>query len=239
MARRRKHPSHLAACHGEAANFLAIVSNIGRQDSRWIHKMRPSQRKSVHSVNVFDSPRECGLPSVTHMRRRSYFPGSSQRTAACILLVAALCFLLSNPAYALPHHDNHAIHKEIESLEMQWRQAIIANDVKEMDHLLADDYIGISANGTVETKTQALDQRRAGTVKISQLDLTDLKVRVYGDTAVVTSRADLEGTNGQSNISGNYRYTRVYNRRLGQWKIVSFEASRMHDVDARAGKIKQ
>ncbi len=123
--------------------------------------------------------------------------------------------------------------KQIEALEEQWRQAIVTNNVTEMDHLLADDYIGISANGTVETKAQALAQRKAGTVQIKSLDLNDLKVRVYGDTAVVTSQAALEGTNGQSDISGNYRYTRVYNKRLGQWKIVSFEASRMHDADAR------
>jgi ketosteroid isomerase-like protein len=153
-----------------------------------------------------------------------------------VLFLAMLGFYLAPPAYGLPRRENHAIHKEIEALEMEWRLAIISNNVGQMDHLLADDYIGISANGTVETKAQALAQRRAGTVKISQLDLTDLKVRVYGDTAVVTSQANLEGTNGQSNISGNYRYTRVYNRRFGQWKIVSFEASRMHDVDARSKK---
>jgi ketosteroid isomerase-like protein len=170
------------------------------------------------------------------MRRRSHLPGSFHRTAACILLCATLGIVFSHQAYALPRHENHAIHKEIEALEMQWRQAIVSNNVGQMDHLLADDYIGISANGTVETKAQALALRKAGTVKISQLDLTDLKVRVYGDTAVVTSQANLEGTNGQSNISGNYRYTRVYNRRLGQWKIVSFEASRMHDFDARSSK---
>jgi ketosteroid isomerase-like protein len=217
-------------------NRLVIVSNKDRQDFRQIHKMRPSQLKSARPFNLFDSLRECGLPSDTHMHRRRHFPGSYYRTAACILFVATLGCVFSQQAYALPRHDNHAIHKVIEALEMEWRQAIIANDVGQMDHLLADDYIGISANGTVETKAQALAQRKAGTVKISQLDLTDLKVRVYGDTAVVTSQANLEGTNGQSNISGNYRYTRVYNRRLGQWKIVSFEASRMHDVDARPGK---
>ena len=61
-----------------------------------------------------------------------------------------------------------------------------------------------------------------------------MKVRVYGNTAVVTSRAQLEGTNGASDISGKYRYTRVYNYRYGQWKIVSFEASRIHDADARS-----
>jgi ketosteroid isomerase-like protein len=155
---------------------------------------------------------------------------------ACVLFAAALCLVLANPAWAMPHRESHAIHKEIEALEYQWRDAELSNNVSQMDRLLADDYIGISANGTVETKPQELAQRKAGTVRIQSLDLSDLKVRVYGDTAVVTSLATLTGVNGQSDISGNYRYTRVYNRRLGQWKIVSFEASRMHDIDARAKK---
>ena len=111
----------------------------------------------------------------------------------------------------------------------------MTNNIGEMNKLLADDYVGITSNGTVENKQQALAQRSAGTVRITKLDITEIHVRVYGDTAVVTSQAQLEGSNGTSDISGQYRYTRVYNRRLGQWKIVSFEASRMHDFDARAG----
>ncbi|HEX3470291.1 MAG TPA: nuclear transport factor 2 family protein [Silvibacterium sp.] len=169
----------------------------------------------------------------THMRRSVYVQGTSQQAILQVLLIVAICMVLAHPAFAMPRHENHAIHKEIEALEEQWRQAVISNDVTQMDHLLSDDYIGISANGTVETKAQALALRKAGTVRIKTLEINDLKVRVYGDTAVVTSRADLEGTNGQSDISGKYRYTRVYNHRFGQWKIVSFEASRMHDVDAR------
>jgi len=173
---------------------------------------------------------------LTRRKRAEYDPVTHMRKSVQtqVVLMAAICLVMAQSAWAgLPHRDTHAIHKEIEALEQRWRDAIVSNNVAEMDHLLADDYIGISANGTVETKAQALALRKAGTVKITQLDLNDLKVRVYGDTAVVTSKADLAGTNGQSDISGNYRYTRVYNRRLGQWKIVSFEASRIHDVDAR------
>jgi ketosteroid isomerase-like protein len=154
----------------------------------------------------------------------------------CLLMLCFVLWALTQPAFAvpaLPHHPNHELHKEIEALEMQWRQAQLSNDVAVMDRLLADDYIGISATGTIETKPEALALRRAGTLHITALDLNDLKVRIYGDTAVVTSRADLEGTNGASDISGKYRYTRVYNRRYGQWKIVSFEASRIHDTNER------
>lgn len=149
-------------------------------------------------------------------------------------LAAALLILAWQAGWALPRHETKALHKEIETLEQEWQQATLTNNVSEMDHLLADDYVGITSNGTIETKAQALAQRRAGTVRITKLDLSDVHVRAYGDTAVVTSVADLVGTNGDSDISGKYRYTRVYARRLGQWKIVSFEASRIHDQDARA-----
>ncbi len=150
-----------------------------------------------------------------------------------LLFPSALAVSLSLP---LPKRETRAVHKQIEGLEMEWRQAQIDNNVAVIDRLLADDYVGISANGNIETKSQTIAQRKAGTIRITQLDLDDLKVRLYGDTAVVTSKADLQGVNGQSDISGRYRYTRVYNRRLGQWKIVSFEASPIHDADARPGR---
>ena len=159
-----------------------------------------------------------------------------RRWAVMVALLAIVaCWLPSKTAWALPHRD-HSVRKQIEELEMRWREAELSNNVGEMGKLLADDYLGISANGTVEPKSDTLDARRAGTMKIQSLNITDLKVRVYGDTAVVTSKAALVGENGQSDISGNYRYTRVYTKRLGRWRIVSFEASRMHDVDARRKK---
>lgn len=152
----------------------------------------------------------------------------------CFLMLAFGLPFAAPPAQAVVFHHEKNARKVVEGLEMEWRQAQVTNDVSTMGKLLADDYLGISANGTIQTKTELLAQHRAGTLHITKLNITDMKVRVYGNTAVVTSRAELQGTNGESDMSGKYRYTRVYNYRFGQWKIVSFEASRMHDVDARA-----
>ena len=63
--------------------------------------------------------------------------------------------------------------------------------------------------------------RRSGSLHISQLDLSDIKVRIYGDTAVVTSKADLVGKNGDRDISGRFRYTRVYSNRV--WSVEDCE----------------
>jgi ketosteroid isomerase-like protein len=173
------------------------------------------------------------------LRSGSGTPGARLSRVAVRLLLMALAVLalpaLPAPCLALLRvsppliHREDRLHKEIEGLESQWRDAILTNNVAVLDRLLADDYLGITANGTLETKADALAIRRSGTVKISALQPKDMKIHVYGDTAVVTSRVDLTGTSGDRDISGLYHYTRVYNLRDGQWKVVSFEASRLPD----------
>lgn len=142
---------------------------------------------------------------------------------ACILCPAAGARAISFPIV----HREDRLHREIEGLETQWRNALLQNDTATMGRLLADDYLGINPNGTLETKADALASRRSGQIKIQSIDPENVKVHVYGETAVVTSRVDLRGQNGDRDISGLYRYTRVYSFRAGEWKIVSFEASRM------------
>jgi ketosteroid isomerase-like protein len=156
-----------------------------------------------------------------HSEYRWLFPRAGGLFFAFILLSG----LVPQAHAVFPHHDS--THKEIEGLELDWRQAQLTNNISMVDRLLADDYLGISANGTLETKADELATRRSGTLKITELELSDIKVRIYGDTAVVTSKAELVGKKGDRDISGRYRYTRVYSNRAGQWRIVSFEASRI------------
>jgi ketosteroid isomerase-like protein len=152
------------------------------------------------------------------------------RDGAIVLLLVACLAGIPIPGYAMAIpllHREDRLHREIENLEAQWRTAVLQNDVATVNRLLADDYLGINPNGTLETKADALALRRAGTTKISSMDPINMKVRVYGDTAVVTSQVQVEGHDGERDISGRYHYTRVYSHRSGEWKVVSFEASRI------------
>jgi ketosteroid isomerase-like protein len=156
--------------------------------------------------------------------------GLTVRNGAIVLLLAACLPGVPVPVHAaaipLLHRDDR-LRKEIETLESQWRTALVQNDVGTINRLLADDYLGINPNGTLETKADALALRRSGTVKISSIDPINLKIRVYGDTAVATSQVELQGHDGERDISGRYHYTRVYSHKSGEWKVVSFEASRI------------
>lgn len=150
------------------------------------------------------------------------------------VLLTAVVMGWSAPAFCA-HWNNQPLHekkhdakRQVEALEEQWRQAQLAGDVATMDKLLSDDYIGISMTGQVNTKIQQLDRMRMHKVALTKLDLADRQVKLIGSIAIVTSRAEVEGTNDGLPIKGTFRYTRVYQRLpSGVWKITSFEATRV------------
>jgi ketosteroid isomerase-like protein len=144
-------------------------------------------------------------------------------TAAFIALLGGV----SASGAALHRVKGHDSKAQVEQLEEQWRVAQLNGDVATMDKLLSDDYIGISLNGQVNTKAQQLERTRTQRIALTRIDLSDMKVKFVGSIAIVTSRAEIEGTSDSTSIKGEYRYTRVYQRLpSGMWKITSFEATR-------------
>ncbi len=151
-----------------------------------------------------------------------------------LISVAALVMVFAQGAGAtlqtpgMPRAQRHESRHEIDQQEETWRDAILHRNVGAMEGLLADDYIAITANGTLQSKEQTLANLRTGTSKFTSIEFSDRKVRFYGQTALVTSRAEVKGSNAEGELSGSYRYTRVYVRNeQGKWKVVSFEASRI------------
>jgi ketosteroid isomerase-like protein len=130
----------------------------------------------------------------------------------------------------MPKGQQHTSRHQIDQLEDAWRNAILKSNTAVMDRLLGEDYLAITAAGLVQTKAQTLANLKSGRVHMASLNVSDRKVRFYGRTAVVTSLAAVQATTSEGDISGNYRYTRVYARdSAGNWKIVSFEASKIRE----------
>jgi len=128
----------------------------------------------------------------------------------------------------MPRAQKHENRHVIDQLEDQWREALLKGDTATMSSLLADDYMAITPFGTLQTKDETLDSLKTGRWHFTVLNLSDRKVRFYGTTALVTSIAQVEGASPEGDLSGSYRYTRVYARTpQGGWKIVNFEANRI------------
>ena len=163
-------------------------------------------------------------PNKPLRRRRQYALALLLPIVAALALAPCAAFQHSG----MPRTQRHESHHEIFQLEEAWRIAVLKADIPALDALLADDYMAITPNGTLQSKEQALANLRTGATHFTALEISDRKVRFYGTTALVTSRADASGTTAGGDFSGSYRYTRVYVRNAeGKWKIVSFEASRI------------
>lgn len=147
-----------------------------------------------------------------------------------LLIAWGALFCLTALGFAQPVIHRHDGRHQIDQLEEAWRQAVLKSDTNAMAALLAEDFMGITARGTLQTRDQVLENMRSGRIHLTALDVSDRKVRFYGKTAVVTSIAHMEGSNVDGELSGSFRYTRVYVKNpAGEWKIVSFEASRIRN----------
>jgi ketosteroid isomerase-like protein len=148
------------------------------------------------------------------------------RRATVAALLLAVC---AAPLFAgMPRAQKHERRHEIDHLEEIWRNALLKDDTSAMSSLLAEDYMAITPTGTLQTKDETLAGLRSGHVHFTTLEILDRKVRFYGTTALVTSTADVQATTPEGNLSGSYRYVRVYiEGPPGIWKIVSFEANRI------------
>jgi ketosteroid isomerase-like protein len=151
----------------------------------------------------------------------------------CLVLVWAL--LVALPAFSAQHvavhprpsmdtGDQSAI-REILDMERQAREASLRRDADFSQRTLAEDYVAITPLGQVTTKRDTLSARKSGQLRYDTIDVSDMVVRVYGDMAVVTARADVKGHQLGEDFSGPYRYTRVWVRRTGHWLAVSYQAT--------------
>jgi ketosteroid isomerase-like protein len=175
------------------------------------------------------------------MGRRHSMPGKSMMRARVHSGTYTLMLgLLTCGALCLgAHADGRRNHKEkpkqrIFDLEQEWREATLTGDSSELDHLLSDDYVGISWMGQVSTKPMMLDRMRNRTLVITHLDLDDVKIKVVDKVAIVTGIANVDGMNDGTAMHGDFRYTRIYQRQaVGGWKVTNFEATRAPQVRIR------
>jgi ketosteroid isomerase-like protein len=148
-------------------------------------------------------------------------------------LMLLFCVLACLPAFSAQHVALHPRSgfadletiREIVDMERQAKEASLRRDADFSLRTLAEDYVAITPLGQVTTKQETISARRSGQLRYEAMNITDMVVRVYGDMAVVTARAEVKGHQLGEDFSGPYRYTRVWVRRNGLWQTVSYQAT--------------
>jgi ketosteroid isomerase-like protein len=150
-----------------------------------------------------------------------------------MLAVAAMTMAVSSVAlgqmtgrkanYANQKGDN--VEQAVMEMEEALRVAISKGDAKAYGRIVGDDYVFTNQDAVMRTKAQMVSAYESGSIKYESVKFDDLKVYAYGDTAVVTGRSTVKGTDGGKDISGQYRYTRVYVKRQGRWQLVATQTT--------------
>ncbi len=151
----------------------------------------------------------------------------------CVVFV--FCVAAGLPAFCAQHVAVHPrpgvdsgeqeVIRQIVDMERQAKEASLHRDADFSLRTLAEDYVAITPLGQITTKQDTVSARRSGQLRYEAINITDMVVRLYGDTAVVTARADVKGHQLGEDFSGPYRYTRVWVRRSGHWQAVSYQAT--------------
>jgi len=116
--------------------------------------------------------------------------------------------------------------KELLKLENDFARAVASNNADALDKLLADDWIIVEPDGSIIDKARFLEVIRSGALSHESMKSTDLKVRVYGNTAVVTGLATSKGKfMGQDFISCE-RATDIFVKQADRWQCVFTQLTR-------------
>lgn len=115
--------------------------------------------------------------------------------------------------------------QELIKLENAWGEAWIKSDAAFQDQITADDYTWISSWGKVFTKADNLTLLKSGDGVIESWVLTEMKVRVYGDAAVITGLSTIKETFKGQDMSGQERWTHTWVKRDRRWQCVAAQSS--------------
>ena len=115
---------------------------------------------------------------------------------------------------------------EIEDAERRLRAASLAGDVAALDALLTDDLVFTNQVGHVLSKHDDLELHRSGAFKLSQLSFSDYRFENLADGLVLaTLRADARGQTGGQAFEAALRFTRLWRRDNGAWRIKAAHCS--------------
>jgi len=115
--------------------------------------------------------------------------------------------------------------KELYRLEDVWNQAHVRGDAETLDKLWAADLEITIAAMPAMTKADALSMVRSNKMPFAKYETSELKVRRFRDSALVTGRLQRERVMAGKTISDSWRFTKVYAMSGGRWQVIAWHAS--------------
>ena len=143
-----------------------------------------------------------------------------------VLTAAALgAALAAGPAPGASAASADEDARAVAALDTAYQAAVKANDAAAMDRILADDFALVTGRGQVFSKSDLLEEARRKTTIYGHQEELEQKVRVWGDTAVVTALLWIQGTRDGASFERKLWFSDTYVRTPSGWRYVFGQAS--------------
>ena len=113
----------------------------------------------------------------------------------------------------------------LRAIEEKWDAASLKGDAVSLGAILGDTFISTNPEGKVRTKAEMLAQLTNREIKYEIASVSDMKVSVYGDTAVVNGKWRGKFVEKGKPVDTTERFTDTYVRKNGQWRCVASHSS--------------
>ena len=118
-----------------------------------------------------------------------------------------------------------SVEQHIIQMEHEFADATLRRDASALEQHLADDFVGVDVSGQHLSKAEILARVKSPEIELTTLRHEDIRVRVYGDCAVVTARTVVAGRYKGQETGGEFPYLRVWVRQNGRWLVVATQSS--------------
>ena len=115
--------------------------------------------------------------------------------------------------------------EKIRDVQNEFDKAELHADTKKLDQVLTDDFLSIGPRGFVLNKEQWINRHKQ--FRYEQLDTSEMNIRLYGDTAIVTDIQKNKATFNNEPVSLSVRVSQVWIHENSQWKLASIQFSPM------------
>ena len=144
-----------------------------------------------------------------------------RRTFVIAVLVFTAGSIALGQKQSARRNSKGSVEQAIRQVDHERIQAQIDANAMVLNRIYADDFIGIGPSGTVRNKAQVISDFTSGDLKFQSITTDDVRVRIYGNTAVETGRSTMIGQDKGKVVPRDNRFTRVWVKQVGRWRLVA------------------
>ena len=143
-----------------------------------------------------------------------------QKLLIILILAASTSLVAAGQSRSKTPKNVSKVEQHLLELERQWLDAFAKPDRTVLERLMTDDYISNNADGSVTDRSQSIAAAEAGFFSGTSNTSEDVKVRIYGDVAVITCTDTVVGK-----FNGQFRHTSIWVKRKGNWQVLGWQGT--------------